>query len=459
MRISLANYLEPETFGLLGIAMSMLAFFTVFSDVGIGAALIQRQSISDDSLVWSTVYWFNLALNGLLAILLFVAAPYVARFFSLIQLSWVLRWFSVTLILNAVSYIYRIRLHKGMNFRAICISTVVANSVGGFIAVAMAMKGFGIACFIVQNLIVTGITCIGFIAFSPWIPRWHFKYRELASLFSFGVYDSAIRIVGFSYNHLNALLLGWLFSSVQVGLYTFSQTFTLSLANPVNNVTKRILFPYFSQVRKSTETILEVHLLQIRFTTLFVYPVAFLLIYVSEYLFTMFWGGKWSGCIWPVRFLTVFLMILFAGGTPSVILKSCGLMKNALILQLIRFFVIKVPLVVVGGMTAGFMGFFCALCISQLLIYFVDYWFVKRAVDIEIKQLVYSSLFSWLSCLPGNLLLVNLFPVVGSVSVSSILLRLTFYLLVYIITVMVCEQVFFVPEKRMRNIIMSSITS
>ena len=54
----LARLLSPSDFGLVGIAMVVTGFLTLFKDLGTSAAIIQRKNLSEPLL--SSIFWVNL---------------------------------------------------------------------------------------------------------------------------------------------------------------------------------------------------------------------------------------------------------------------------------------------------------------------------------------------------------------------------------------------------------------
>ena len=71
----LARLLAPEDFGVVAAATVIISFSQVFSDAGLGKALIQRQDRVEESA--NVVFWLNLGIG-----LIIVAIPDSCRAFS-----------------------------------------------------------------------------------------------------------------------------------------------------------------------------------------------------------------------------------------------------------------------------------------------------------------------------------------------------------------------------------------
>lgn len=75
--IVLARLLEPADFGLIAIVMVIVSLATIFSDVGLGGALIQRKKLH--SAHYSSVFFFNILAGLSLTVLTFYSASWIAE--------------------------------------------------------------------------------------------------------------------------------------------------------------------------------------------------------------------------------------------------------------------------------------------------------------------------------------------------------------------------------------------
>ena len=78
--IILARLVEPSEFGLIAMIMVVVGMAQVFSDVGLGSALIQRKNV--EQVHYSSVFFFNLAAASLLTAITFVSAKVIASFYE-----------------------------------------------------------------------------------------------------------------------------------------------------------------------------------------------------------------------------------------------------------------------------------------------------------------------------------------------------------------------------------------
>ena len=75
--VALARLLAPEDFGLVAMVTACTGFLDLFRDFGLSMATVQRTSISHAQL--SMLFWINLTVGGLFAVLCAAIAPVLVR--------------------------------------------------------------------------------------------------------------------------------------------------------------------------------------------------------------------------------------------------------------------------------------------------------------------------------------------------------------------------------------------
>src|SRR5712691_299706 len=76
----LARLLTPQDYGLIGMVAVATNFVSMFKDMGLSFATIQRSEINYDQI--STLFWLNVTLSMAIMFLMMLLAPGVARFYG-----------------------------------------------------------------------------------------------------------------------------------------------------------------------------------------------------------------------------------------------------------------------------------------------------------------------------------------------------------------------------------------
>ena len=98
--IVLARLLTPDDYGTIALVTVFTTIMQVFVDSGLGTALIQKKDADD--LDFSSVFYFNFAVCIVLYLIMFFSAPLIASFYSLPELTPVVRVISLTIVISGV---------------------------------------------------------------------------------------------------------------------------------------------------------------------------------------------------------------------------------------------------------------------------------------------------------------------------------------------------------------------
>ena len=77
--VVLARLLTPQDYGLIGMVAVVIGFVSMFKDLGLSTATIQRPEITNAQI--STLFWINLALSVGVMLVAAAIAPAIARFY------------------------------------------------------------------------------------------------------------------------------------------------------------------------------------------------------------------------------------------------------------------------------------------------------------------------------------------------------------------------------------------
>ena len=121
VQIILARLLLPSDFGSLAIILAIVNYLSVFVQSGLSAAIIQKKEIS--SLDINTLFTISFGIAGVLFILLFIFAPFLAAFYNDSGLTNPIRVSAVLLFLYSIYSIQIGILSRNMDFKTCLLYT------------------------------------------------------------------------------------------------------------------------------------------------------------------------------------------------------------------------------------------------------------------------------------------------------------------------------------------------
>ncbi len=126
--VVLSRMLTPEDFGLVAMVAPVVGLVSLFQDVGLSQALIQRERITDEQI--SSVFWINLLIAVVLGLLTAALAPAVALFYREPALAGLTVGFAATFVLTGISGQTQALLQRQLRFGALAALDIGAAIAG-----------------------------------------------------------------------------------------------------------------------------------------------------------------------------------------------------------------------------------------------------------------------------------------------------------------------------------------
>ncbi len=424
--IILARLLTPADFGLIGMMLVFVALSLTFIDGGFGAALIQKKVPDNND--YSTVFFINIGLAILLYILLFLFSGNISTFYNQPQLTNLLKVLGIILIIDSFGIVQNNILIKNISFKKIAKIKITAAFIACITAIIFAYKGFGVWSLIIQYILNSTIRSFLLWLSTTWRPAFLFSSVSFKELFGFGSKLLAARFISELYIHMQALVIGRLFSSADLGFYTqakqLQQIPVQSLATVVNSVT----FPIYSSLQDDKEKLKDGVRKSLKSVVFINFPLMIFLTVVAKPLIILLYTDKWLPSVPYFQVLCIgFGMLLIVHNLNLSLLKSVGRSDWVLWLEIIKK-IIGILLIIVGIKLFGIMGILYALTINSFLEFFLNAYCTGKAINygirLQIKDLTPTLLISAASGLFSYLFLNNL-------NINSHILFLIFCLMIY----------------------------
>ncbi|MFZ5524816.1 MAG: MOP flippase family protein [Pseudomonadota bacterium] len=320
--IVLARILAPEDFGVIAMLALFIGVASIFIDSGFSSALIQRQNITRTD--ESTVFFFNLGMGAITALLLCAAAPWIAAFFKQPVLQNLTYAMAFSLFVGAFGSIHGILLAKELNFKTTAKVGIVSSVVAGALAIYMASQGYGVWSLAGNSVMSSIITVLLLWKWHPWRPTWTFSLASLRSFFRFGGYSMAATLLDVFSTNLYLILIGKMYSARDVGFYDRAQRTQQLPITLMMNIINRVAYSTFASVADDKARLVR-GLRQAQAISMFVnIPILVGIIILAEPLVLTLFGAQWlpsvpilqvlglGGLIWPLHVLN--LNILKAQG-------------------------------------------------------------------------------------------------------------------------------------------------
>ncbi len=303
LTLILARLLSPAEFGLIAMLSIFIALASSIVESGFGSALIQRKELTQADK--SSVFYFNVAMGALMALVVFAAAPWISEFYREPILLRMTRWMALNLFIDSFGVVQVALLQRNLDFRTLFKVNLIAIIISGSAAVFMAWKGYGVWSLVAQTVIFTTVFTGLIWTFCPWKPALQFRIESLRSLFGFGSRLLASGLLNTFFDRIQLAVIGKAFSATQLGYYTRAFTAQQLPVSVLTSIVSRVTFPVFSQLSGQVDMLrkgVQKALVSLMIPTL---PMMLGLAVVAKPFVLVLFGSKWLPCVPYLQILSI----------------------------------------------------------------------------------------------------------------------------------------------------------
>ncbi len=389
VKLVLARLLLPEHFGLVGMATVFTGFVTTLTELGLGAALIQRRDDRLEAIHFDVAFWTTLASGVLMFVAMaLVVAPFAAGFYDEPLLEPLTVVLSVPLLLQPFALLYRIQLMRDIEFRAIATVEAVSVLAAGTCAVTLALAGAGVWSIACQSILGTLVSIPLLRRARPWAPRARFSLNALREIMGFGVYVAGNNVFTFLAGNIDYLLIGKLLGSKALGAYSLAFILVDTLRNRLIRVLDGVMYPAYSRMQDDPEHLRRYYLTSIRFGAAAVFPLMTALIVFAGAFIDHVVGAKWAEAEAPLRILAVSAMVYCLGGTSASVLRGIGRPDLHFRIYVLKTLLITVPALVVGIRLGGVNGAAVAVVLHLAASRMIFQHYMRRFIGVTERDVL-----------------------------------------------------------------------
>lgn len=332
--------LTPADYGLLAMATVFVSFLTMFSEFGLGAAVVQKADVDEPLL--RRVFGAILAIHFSLAALLALAAPLIATFYAEPRVIPVIRVLSLQFVLAAFAVIPDAQLQRRMEFRNRSLLDLSGAIVASVTTLAMAFAGAGVWALVAGSILGQTWKTIGINWLSPFLHWPDFSVKGMPLLLRFGGHITAAQVFWMFFSQVDILICArWLGNEV-VGFYSVAMHLASLPNQRISALVNQVAFPAFSRMQHDVGKVGANVLLGTRILSFFALPVSWGMSSIAPEIVEEILGTKWTPSVVALQVLGLIMPLRMVGNFVSVAIQGIGrsdvLLRNAIWASLIAPF-------------------------------------------------------------------------------------------------------------------------
>ncbi len=326
--VVLVRLLTPRDYGLAAIALLFSNLVLAFSDLGLGAGLIQRQTISEEDR--STVFWTSTLVGVVLTGSGIALAGPLARFFGQPEVRPLFMVVSISFFFLAVQMTQASLLQRAMEFRSIGVRLMAATIGGGAVGVTVAALGGGPWALIAQGVAISFLSAALLWFLCDWRPRFAFSLRSLRNLGGFGFAVLGSRVMNYAQTNADNLLVGRFLGSSALGLYSVGYNVILVPMQRLIVPIQDALFPALSRIQDDRPRMARLWLRTTRAIAAVMAPAMLGVIVVAPDFVDVVLGHRWNRAVSVVQILAFVSLLQSMTAVASRVLIALDRATTAL---------------------------------------------------------------------------------------------------------------------------------
>lgn len=429
--VILAHLLTPQDYGLFAMVTAITGFVALFKDMGLSMATIQKADITHSQV--SSLFWINVAISFLLALILAMVAPIISWFYREPRLTWITIALAGTFLLSGLTVQHQALLARQMLFKAIAlieIGSLFISVVTGIILAICGADYWALAGLAMSSalsyMILTWALC-------RWRPSLPIRGAGIFSMVKFGMHMTGFDIVNYFARNFDSILLGRYWGANVLGLYSRAYSIMMLPISQVRAPLNAVAIPALSHLQDDPMRFKKYFIKLITLIAFITMPLAAFLFVCADQAIYLLLGSQWIGAATIFKILCLNAFVQPVLGTAGLVLISLGQSKRYLIIGILNSIVIIISFIL--GLHWGAIGVAIAYTTAIYILFIPTLRFCFKKTPISTIEFLSALLRPLIASLVMGFLILAIRPYFADLSaIISIGCSCLSGFLIYLIT-------------------------
>jgi O-antigen/teichoic acid export membrane protein len=377
--IVVIRLLEPGDYGLLAMAMVIIGFVSLFSEMGLGIALVQADKLDDAAARAACAA--ILACNLLMAMALSALAPFAALWYAEPDLVDVMRMLTLELLISALAAVPQAQLERQLRFRQLSVASISAGIAGASTTLVLALLGLGVWSLVFGNLTLALVRTTLVVFFNGRLvwPSLRQGFAPVRGLARFGGHVLAARVLWYWYGQADQIILARLLHASILGYYNVAAQLAMLPANKAMEIINRVTFPILSRMHSTQGSLRAMHARLLALLATYAFGVCWGLAAVAPELVSTLLGDKWLPATLPLTLLAAVAPLRMLSALNNTVTSASGTPQASTLELAVAGSLIPIA-VLTGARLNGLYGACLAWPLTYPFVYLVSNALTCKAV-------------------------------------------------------------------------------
>ncbi len=363
---TISRHVKASGFGLVALANLMLRFGSYFANIGIRAAIVQRESLTDENI--RAAFALSMISGGVTYLALWFAAPFLAHLFHQDSLTAVIRALGLSFPISSLGATAQGLLRREFRFRAVAaleaISFLVAYPI---VALALAFTGHDVWSLVWAAIAQSAVVAVGALILRPHSLLPTLRPGNVDGLFSFGGRVSLLSLLEFLSGSSDTLAVGRYSGPAMLGQYDRA---SILVALPVQQLAtnaSEVLLPAVSRIQSDRGRLSSTYEAGLAIFSAVVFPACAVIAVISKPLVRLLLGPQWGLASTLVPLVAVATGLDMVSLFPAVICEATARLNEKLVIQVVHLGTIVGLIAIAVSRGGGVRMFVLAWIIGQVV--------------------------------------------------------------------------------------------
>jgi len=384
--IILARLLLPADFGIVAMAMGVVALLELFAAFGFDSALIQRADV--DRSHYDTAWTFNVLFGGAVGLGLLALAWPAAAFYQQPPLAWVLCALAAAPLIQSCENIGLVAFRRDLNFRAEFLITACKRLLLFVITVWVAFAWRSYWALVIGIIVGRGLGVGLSYLVHPFRPRFSLARRQ--ELLGFSKWVLGTNFISFALQRCPDVIIGRTLGASPLGLYTVGSEIASLPASELVAPINRAVFPGFARLAGepgNRGALRNEYLTFIGFVAMLAIPAAVGVASIAGQIVPLVLGANWLDAIPIVQVMALAGTLQVMQSTNYAVYLSVGRPSRQALIHGTQVLVL-VPTMIWLSSQYGLVGAAMAFAVSCMVTYPVNVSLLLPALEARLRDYV-----------------------------------------------------------------------
>jgi O-antigen/teichoic acid export membrane protein len=319
----LARLLSPSKFGVFAAALVVAGFCTIFSELGVGPAIVQRPTLEPRHI--RVGFTLSLILSVATGGLVWITAPGIAWFFQMPELLGVVRAIAIGFPMQGLSVVAHALAQRQLRFRWLA-GIDAMSFAAGFVIVAPVMAWFGLGVWSLVGAYLTQqlLRMVSLLLGQTHAKRPLLEIGAIRELFYFGGGFTLARVGNYLAGQGDNLIVGRWLGPQALGLYSHAYQLMASPAMLVGQVLDRVLFPAMALVQFEPQRLIRAYRSGVSACALIILPASVVIGIVANEIVLVLLGSAWLDVAVPLQILAFGMLFRTSYKLSDTVARATG---------------------------------------------------------------------------------------------------------------------------------------